>query len=94
MSLAIDVERVSAVQITGQWYDVLPTADGVSSFSIDAYEFVWDHGEGNIEVMHGGGENGICSKGAIFKHTLNEWIAVPFDRIQAVKVNFSYYGKS
>jgi|TARA_R110000824_G_scaffold372798_1_gene562989 hypothetical protein len=43
MSIAIDVDKVSAVLIGNQWFCVDKLADGRSSFDIDAYEFVWPH---------------------------------------------------
>ncbi len=41
MSLAINVDKVTAVLLAdGRWHEVR-WADGVSSFTIDAFEFIW-----------------------------------------------------
>lgn len=41
MSLAINVDNVDAVLLADGWHDVADNEDGVSSFSMDAYEYVW-----------------------------------------------------
>ena len=61
MSLNIDVDDVVKVNISGTWHDVYQYNEGVSSFFLDAYEFIYDQ---NLE--HGGGQGGICATGFTF----------------------------
>jgi hypothetical protein len=75
MSLAIDVDKVAAVLLAGDWYEVVE-----ASFSLDAYEFIW--GE---QLLHGGGRAGICSTGFSFKISGGALIAGPLDQITAVR---------
>ncbi len=56
MSLAIDVDSVSAVLLGDGWHTV---ADG--SFLLDSYEFVWQE-----TLVHGGGDGGSCATGFCF----------------------------
>lgn len=72
MSLAIDVDKVGAVLIDGEWYVVLD-----QSFTLDSYEYLWwSRGEGAVntmggdydpDILHGGGQSGICATGFSFK---------------------------
>ncbi len=50
MSLAIDVDKVTAVLLRDGWYVV--TSD---SFALDSYEFVW--GEADNQLLLGGGQD-------------------------------------
>jgi hypothetical protein len=80
MSLAIDIDKVSAVCIGGEWELV---AD--ASFFLDSYEFVWNRGgERRDRMVHGGGASGICSTGFGFKTKGGSWIYGPLSAIQAV----------
>lgn len=74
MSLAIDVDHVTAVLIHGTWYTVLD-----DSFALDSYEYIWWErgpdtrnqwgGDVDPELLHGGGHNGICATGFAFRTT-------------------------
>jgi len=65
MSLAIDIDEVVKVNISGTWHDVGQYDDGVSSFFLDSYEFISNPGfDQNLE--HGGGQGGICATGFSF----------------------------
>ena len=61
MSLAIEVDDVVKVNISGTWHDVNRYDDGRSSFALDSYEFICQS-----ELLHGGGEGGICATGFTF----------------------------
>ena len=56
MSLAIDVDNVSAVLLADGWHTV---AD--DSFLLDSYEFIWSGA-----LAHGGGNSGVCATGFSF----------------------------
>ncbi|KKM67213.1 hypothetical protein LCGC14_1473450 [marine sediment metagenome] len=89
MSLAIDIDKITSVMIGGEWNDVIKNEDGVSSFALDAYEFVWgshlDH-KGWPRLVHGGGAHGIGSAGFEFKTAKGAVVAGPLTAIQAVKM--------
>ena len=61
---------------------------GISSFTLDAYEFIQDRETGKAPItLHGGGQGGICStgatwqeKGALFFCPLTAILAVRYDR--------------
>jgi len=61
MSLAIEVDDVVKVNISGKWYDLSHYNDGRSSFALDSYEFLNDS-----LLLHGGGQGGICATGFTF----------------------------
>lgn len=64
MSLAIDVDMIAQVLLDDGWHTVLE-----QSFKIDSYEYVW-YPEGDrrdLQLMHGGGNNGVCAAGYSFK---------------------------
>ncbi len=77
MSLYIDVEKVTAVLIAGQWYPVVG-----NSFGLDSYEF--HYGD---QVVHRGGQSDVCATGFAFQtdDRSTEWISGPLTAIQAVK---------
>ena len=90
MSLAIDVDAVTAVLLADGWHEV---AD--DSFSLDAYEFIWS-GKGGVRaadmngdrdpmVLHGGGGSGVCATGYEFIDDGGEVIAGPLTAILAVR---------
>ncbi len=83
MSLAIEVDDVVKVNISGKWYDVNRYKDGRSSFALDAYEFL----NGSL-LLHGGGEGGICATGfTFFDADTNLKISGPLTSITAVMYN-------
>lgn len=88
MSLAINIDHVTAVLIAGQWYDV---AD--DSFDLDAYEYIWHRRNPNRypdddpQLMHGGGHSGICATGFVFRTKQGDRMAGPLTSIQAVRHN-------
>lgn len=75
MSLAIDTNRVTRVLLADGWHQV---AD--QSFDIDAYEYVWDD-----ELIHGGGNSGVCASGFAFHTTSGTYIAGPLTAILAIE---------
>lgn len=93
MSLAIDVDTITAVLIAGTWYPALD-----NSFALDSYEYLWweqgrdarnQHG-GDIDpvLMHGGGQSGICATGYVFTTPTPNGPARmygPLNHIQAVR---------
>lgn len=56
MSLAIDVDKVSAVLLADGWHEVTG-----ASFDIDSYEFLHQD-----VLLHGGGSSGVCAAGFVF----------------------------
>jgi len=66
VSLRIDVGDVTGVLLEDGWHRVEMLDEGISSFDLDAYEFV----EGDL-LLHGGGVSGICSNGFTF-HEIDE----------------------
>tara|TARA_R100000008_G_scaffold26891_1_gene14779 strand:+ start:700 stop:1053 length:354 start_codon:yes stop_codon:yes gene_type:complete len=83
MSLAIEVDDVVKVNISGTWHDVNRYKDGRSSFALDSYEFL----NGSL-LLHGGGEGGICATGfTFFDADTNLKISGPLTSITAVMYN-------
>ena len=83
MSLAIEVDDVVKVNISGKWYDLSHYNDGRSSFALDSYEFICQS-----ELLHGGGEGGICATGFTFIDAdTNLKISGPLTSITAVMYN-------
>ena len=84
MSLAIDIDEIVKVNISGTWYDVNHYDSGDSTFFLDSYEFISNPGlSQNLE--HGGGDGDICSKGFSFVDAeTNLTIAGPLTSINAV----------
>ena len=71
MSLMIDVDKVSHVLLADGWHEVHD-----SSFTLDAYEYVWANDvqkkHGDFDLMHGGGKSGVCATGFTFHEVWNE----------------------
>ncbi|MGD9701985.1 MAG: hypothetical protein AB7Q42_04435 [Acidimicrobiia bacterium] len=96
MSLAIDVDTVSAVLLADGWHDVHD-----ASFSLDSYEFVWS-GKSGVTVaqteksnpdrdpilVHGGGQSGICATGFAM-NTGRGWMYGPLTSVLAVRTTRS-----
>ena len=88
MSLAIDVDTITQVLIAGTWYKIKD-----KSFALDSYEFIWwsgprtnrNGGDNHPELLHGGGNDGICATGFTFKTTEGDLMSGPLDRITAVR---------
>ena len=96
MSLAIDVDTVVAVLLADGWHEVFD-----NTFSLDSYEFLWSGREGasiqearddfdeyDAEIVHGGGESGICATGFAMR-TVEGWIYGPLTSILAVRTSRS-----
>ena len=75
MSLAIDVDKVAAVLVAGQWHGVDFDEEGKSTFVIDAYEFV----EAGVTLVGvgGAGAEWVCE---------GRTLACPVASIQAVRL--------
>ena len=83
MSLAIEVDDVVKVNISGKWYDLSHYNDGRSSFALDSYEFLNDS-----LLLHGGGQGGICATGFTFiDDDTKLTISGPLTSITAVMYN-------
>ena len=83
MSLNIDVDDVVKVNISGTWHDVYQYNEGVSSFFLDAYEFIYDS-----ILLYGGGQEGVCATGFTFvDDDTNLKISGPLTSITAVMYN-------
>jgi hypothetical protein len=89
MSLAIDVDTVTAVLLADGWHDV---AD--ESFELDSYEFLWSGRRGvkveEVEhdpiLLHGGGHSGICAAGFSFKTADGKTMCGPLSSVLAVRL--------
>jgi hypothetical protein len=67
MSLSIDIDEVAAVLLADGWHEVADNDEGVSSFDLDAYEFIWRTREDRDALtLHGGGQSEVCATGFIF----------------------------
>ena len=81
MSLAINAEKVFAVLLGDDWYDVV-----AGSFYLDSYEFVEDDSD-DAYVLHPGGRSGVCATGFSFKSRADKSFTTtgPLTAIQAVR---------
>jgi hypothetical protein len=75
VSLAIDLDDVTAVLLSDGWHQVAN-----SSFAIDAYEYVFQG-----DTTHGGGAGGITSSGYTFKEMDGTWLSGPLTAVLAVR---------
>jgi hypothetical protein len=81
MSLAIDVDTVTAVLLADGWHDVID-----DSFDVDAYEFEEKIAEGeDPRLLHGGEHSGISDSGFVCR-TSQGMICGPLTSLLAVKV--------
>ena len=86
MSLAIDVDKVKGVLLSDGWYEVKDR-----SFVLDSYEYLWwpEGADGakieEPDVVHGGGQSGVCATGFTFKGNEGDWISGPLTAIEAVR---------
>lgn len=82
MSLMIDVSKVSAVLIAGDWHSVYG-----NSFSVAAYEFVQNSSSsGHFEVLYTAGTDAVMSSyGYSFRTGPAETISGPLAAIQALR---------
>ena len=89
MSLAIDIDKVSDVLLADGWHHV-ESANGKSTFVIDAYEFLERRGEGRDPISHvsAGTVAGVPSTAAQwleFESGKSYVVTCPFTSILAVK---------
>ncbi|RSM73470.1 hypothetical protein DMH04_41400 [Kibdelosporangium aridum] len=75
MSLAIDVDEITAVLLADGWHTVAN-----KSFTLDSYEFVW-----RDSTMHGGGQSGVCSAGFEFTDDSGAMLSGPLTAVLAVR---------
>jgi hypothetical protein len=86
VSLAIEVDHVEEVLLADGWHPVTKNSDGVSTFSLDSYEFVWEAGGDPNYLLHGGGRSGVCATGFSFRETAHgARISGPLTAILAVR---------
>ena len=85
MSLAIDVDRVSAVLLIDGWHKVDFNKEDTSSFALDAYEYIQKNEGRDDEILHDGGADGICATGAAWSEKGSP-IACPLTSILAVRI--------
>lgn len=89
MSLLIEIDKVTEVLLADGWHVVDWNAPGkVSSFEIDAYEFLRYRADENhrdhVTAVGGGEVSGVSAVGATWQ-TAGIQIACPFPSILAVK---------
>lgn len=77
MSLALQLDKVSWVLLANEWYEVYQ-----QSFSLDSYEYLWEE-----QIIHGGGQSGLCAIGFMFEDTSRNHLAGPLSSIQAIRYN-------
>jgi hypothetical protein len=94
MGLSIDVNLVTQVLLADGWHKV-DFNNNAGSFSLDAYEFIQKHEGKADDILHGGGQGGICStgatwqeKGASFFCPLTAILAVRYDAKGKIKRGF------
>lgn len=75
MSIAIQVDNVTAVLLADGWHDV---AD--DTFDLDSYEYL--HGD---HLLHGGGNSGVCATGFTFRETGGQLLSGPLTAVLAVR---------
>lgn len=80
MSLALDIDRVNSVLLADGWHVVEPLPKGVSSFVLDAYEYVWS---GDPDESYQDREG---SKLGWRCHSGGEVLAGPMSSLLAVKL--------
>lgn len=79
MSLAIEVDDVTAVLLADGWHTVAN-----KSFALDSYEYVWGADD---QVMHGGGNSAICATGFTFTtENGSTMVAGPLTAVLAVRI--------
>ncbi len=79
MSLALDIDRITAVLLADGWHAV---AD--YSFTIDAYEYLWGAAD-REPVLLGGQDRHITASGFQFRSTGNDLISGPLTSVLAVR---------
>ena len=84
MSLSIDVDQIAGVLLADGWHEV-DFDENTSSFRLDAYEFIQTHKGKADDVLHGGGQGGICSTGAVWQEK-GHLVYCPLTAILAVRV--------
>ena len=81
MSLAIDIDKVTAVLLTDGWHEVKD-----ASFSLDSYEYLWYQRRDDPMILLGGGdEPQIPARGFAFTTTDDDQLSGPLTSILAVK---------
>lgn len=78
MSLSIDVDKVTAVYVAGDWHQV---AD--ASFDLDSYEYR----HGDHWLVKGGTVEGVPSTGFSFRTYEGESMVGPITAIEAVRLS-------
>ncbi len=79
MSLAIEVDEITAVLLADGWHEV-----DEGSFELDSYEYAWEAGN---TMLHRGGQSGVCANGFEFRGVDGHRIAGPLTAILAVRRN-------
>jgi hypothetical protein len=85
MSLAIDIDKVTAVLLTDGWHQVKD-----ASFAIDSFEYLWYQRGGDRDPMillGGGDEPLIPARGFGFTTTDDDNLSGPLTSILAVKTS-------
>jgi hypothetical protein len=93
VSLAIDVDTVTAVLLLDGWHKV-----SAKSFFIDSYEFLWsgqsgvtvekleqEHPDKDAMLVHGGGQSGITAAGFSFTDGEGGHLSGPLSAVLAVR---------
>jgi hypothetical protein len=89
MSLAINVDRVEAVLLADGWHEVSLNDKSVSSFTLDAYDFIRPvEGKDPIVLLSGGTVAGVPSTGASWVEK-GVRVACPVTAVLAVKENIA-----
>ena len=90
MSLSIDIDEVGSILLADGWHDVASNEDGVSTFDIDAYEYLqkWaNYGKDKFECLHSGGA------GFGFTDIDGNYVFGPVNSILAIKLSKDFIKK-
>ena len=91
MSLSIDTNAVTRVLLADGWHDVAN-----ESFDLDAYEFMWSGddlrlsempSDRRVQIVHRGGQSGVCDTGFSFRQADGSTISGPLTAVLAVETD-------
>ena len=89
MSLAINVDRVEAVLLADGWHEVSLNEQNVSSFTLDAYDFIRRvEGKDPIVLLSGVSMAGVPSTGVSWLEK-GVRVSCPLTAVLAVKENIA-----
>lgn len=87
MSLAIDIDKITEVLLVDGWHKVAMNKQGISTFDLDAYEYIQQRGEHKdpLLLLPGGNEQLVPATGFNFAESGGSIIYGPVTAILAVR---------